>query len=481
MKGVISFFVLFFIPAMLKSRDTSAIETREVDRLLELSFQSVLKVNTDSSLQYALDALLKSEQIDYSAGKSKAYFYIGQALFDLGNYKSALKYLSLSEKEKYTNGNPLILAEIHRVRGRIYGSMRLNDPSIEEFKEGLKHINVIDVKANRDYLTSLAYDNLTNIYKISGLYDSVYYYIQKNRALLQQMDESFIFRAWINLYGNLGEYYSRLEQYDSAVFYFNKSLYLSKKYEYPYTSIVYQYLGDMELERANIDSSIVYYALALENLEATNLNNELPDLYEKISIAYSAKGALDLAKQYRDKGIQLENEFSKEKIEASELALKVILSKVIENKSKRTRRIVLVHAGSFFLLFVVGFLYFMRWQKINKTLISEKEQEAVELKENINESFESVFLLAQKNDPAFLPRFQELYPGFTKNLLEKHPCIVSSELCFCAMIFLNFSSKEIAQYTFIEHRSVQTKKSRLRKKLRVPSDIDLYHYLKSFA
>ena len=78
MKGVISFFVLFFIPAMLKSRDTSAIETREVDRLLELSFQSVLKVNTDSSLQYALDALLKSEQIDYSAGKSKAYFYIGR-------------------------------------------------------------------------------------------------------------------------------------------------------------------------------------------------------------------------------------------------------------------------------------------------------------------------------------------------------------------------------------------------------------------
>ncbi|WJJ99630.1 helix-turn-helix transcriptional regulator [Elizabethkingia anophelis] len=42
------------------------------------------------------------------------------------------------------------------------------------------------------------------------------------------------------------------------------------------------------------------------------------------------------------------------------------------------------------------------------------------------------------------------------------------------MIKLNFSSKEIANNTFIQHKSVQQKKHRLRKKLNVPTDQDLY-------
>lgn len=481
MREFILIFLLFCISYGLKARDLAKPEMEKIDSILDLSYQAVLEVKADSSLKYALEALSLSEEINYSAGKSKANFYTGQALYDLGDYKNALIYLAASEIDEYSSGSPLILAEIHRVRGRVYGSMGLNATSIREFRNGLEHINKIEIKANRDYLTSLAYDNLTNIFKISGIYDSVYYYIQKNRALLQQMDESFIFRTWINLYGNLGEYYSRQEKYDSAVFYFNQSLQLSKKYEYPYTSIVYQYLGDMEFERANLDSSIVYYTQALENLEATNLKNELPAIYGKISEAYTEKGMLDSAKYYGDKALLIENELSKTKIDAADYALDMIVKRERENQAQENRGVIARIVVSFLLLGGMSLIYHLFWRRKNRKLMIRKEQEALEMKGKLNESFDSVYLLAQRNDPAFLPRFQELYPEFTKNLLEKHPCIVTSELCFCAMIFLNFSSKEIAQYTFIEHRSVQTKKSRLRKKLHVPSDVDLYHYLKALA
>lgn len=49
------------------------------------------------------------------------------------------------------------------------------------------------------------------------------------------------------------------------------------------------------------------------------------------------------------------------------------------------------------------------------------------------------------------------------------------------MIWLGFSSKEIAQYTFVEHRSVQNKKNRLRKKLNISSDVDLYLFFKNLS
>ena len=114
-------------------------------------------------------------------------------------------------------------------------------------------------------------------------------------------------------------------------------------------------------------------------------------------------------------------------------------------------------------------------------MLSKKENEVSELKQKLNDAFEEVFELARKNDSAFLPRFREVYPEFIKNLFRQHPDIITSELQLCAMIFLNFSSKEIAEYMFITHRSVQTRKSRLRKKLGIPGEVDLYRYFKSIS
>jgi len=94
--------------------------------------------------------------------------------------------------------------------------------------------------------------------------------------------------------------------------------------------------------------------------------------------------------------------------------------------------------------------------------------------------FEELRRLVIKNDPIFLNRFREAYPDLVHNILVKHPDLIKSELTLCAMIYLNFSAKEIAEYTFIQHRSVQTNRSRLRKKLKLPSHLNLDQYIRSF-
>ncbi|MNE39864.1 hypothetical protein D3C81_1268960 [compost metagenome] len=46
------------------------------------------------------------------------------------------------------------------------------------------------------------------------------------------------------------------------------------------------------------------------------------------------------------------------------------------------------------------------------------------------------------------------------------------------MTFLNFSTKNIAQYTFVTVRAVQVRKNRLRKKLNIASDIDFNNWMR---
>ncbi|MCE5206258.1 MAG: LuxR C-terminal-related transcriptional regulator [Porphyromonadaceae bacterium] len=145
--------------------------------------------------------------------------------------------------------------------------------------------------------------------------------------------------------------------------------------------------------------------------------------------------------------------------------------------------------GAVFIILVIvllallpkGILIFYAWRKSEEKNHSDhKEISTMHQEPKIDLYFEEIRGLVIKNDPLFLKRFTEVYPDFTRRLLRKHPGLLKSELSLCAMIFLNFSSKEIAEYTFIQHRSVQTNKSRLRKKMRLSSDVDLFKYIKSF-
>lgn len=61
------------------------------------------------------------------------------------------------------------------------------------------------------------------------------------------------------------------------------------------------------------------------------------------------------------------------------------------------------------------------------------------------------------------------------------PNLRSTELEFCAMAFLNFSTKNIAEYTYVTIRAVQVRKNRLRKKFDIPSDAGFNNWMRELA
>ena len=115
-------------------------------------------------------------------------------------------------------------------------------------------------------------------------------------------------------------------------------------------------------------------------------------------------------------------------------------------------------------------------------LIRKKEEGKIkisDLEQKVNVAYDEVVQLAKNNDPAFFGKFREVYPEFCDKLLKINPGLVNSELKFCALLFLNFSTKEIATYTFVQPRAVRIRKIRIRKKLNIPSDQDINVWMHS--
>ncbi len=77
--------------------------------------------------------------------------------------------------------------------------------------------------------------------------------------------------------------------------------------------------------------------------------------------------------------------------------------------------------------------------------------------------------------------FDKVHPRFYSGLDTAHPGLTPKERRLCALISLGLSTKEIAGITFREVRSVETSRTRLRKKLGLNSEDHLFEHIKGFT
>ena len=80
----------------------------------------------------------------------------------------------------------------------------------------------------------------------------------------------------------------------------------------------------------------------------------------------------------------------------------------------------------------------------------------------------------------FVNSFENINTNFYKTLSEHYPTLTARELRMCALLKLGMSSKEIADITFREVRSVEAVRNRLRKKLALEQSDNLAEFLKQF-
>lgn len=104
-------------------------------------------------------------------------------------------------------------------------------------------------------------------------------------------------------------------------------------------------------------------------------------------------------------------------------------------------------------------------------------------KENSLQEFKRVIRMMTDDDKfeqdweQFSFHFDRVHGDFLMSLKNKFPKLTATELKLCAYLRMNLSTKEMAQLMNISVRGVEISRYRLRKKINIPTEANLYNYL----
>lgn len=189
------------------------------------------RVYTDSALVYAYRT--KSPELKGRAHQFKGWYYQDCSRFKEANaeyYKS----LALLKKARNEQG----IADAYGNLGNVFLDMNEFQKSLDYQQLSLSaNEKIIAKKPKREALNmaiegrTFALHNIAAIFEEIGLYDQALEYEYK--SLADELKRKNMVGAAIS-YNTLGELYNSLKDKDSAIYYFNKSLEIYKKHNYPY-------------------------------------------------------------------------------------------------------------------------------------------------------------------------------------------------------------------------------------------------------
>ena len=478
------FTILFTIISPLFSQNNSSIE---VDSLLNESHQKFSELKFIESSEIADKALDLSLTDNYSKGIVMSKLYIAKVLLEIGLNMEALEYLEALNKESFFRKDIIPQVESHRLKGRVYGNQHLYTLAKEEFIKQLSlSENIIDPK-KKEFSKLWAYQNIEHLYSLQGVNDSIEVYQELQEEQLKQFEEHEAFYNIVTLYSSKGRLYLNKGMFDSATIVLQKSFDMLEKYNIPYTYTNLQILGDLEAAKGNVGKAISYYTEALENSVFLNAVSTSRELHKKLAEYMLINDTLiDIAKKHRREYSILNDSLEKHNSRVAD----VVLQNIIKDKDFASAHKSKIYSYTLIIIILISILVaiiLIIRNRVNKKKLIKKNQQLITTKDKIeqledeleNNIFHDIIELAKSNSPEFLPLFGEGYPEFVSAMKKLDPSIKSSELYFSALAYLNFSTKDIANYTFVTTRAVQVRKNRMRKKYNIPSEIDFNEWFRN--
>ncbi len=303
------------------------------------------------------------------------------------------------------------------------------------------------------------------------------------------------------LYTYWGDLYIDLNDYAKGENMYEKALAISDKYNshIDFTPLIYERLSNTHLQNGD-------YKKSFENLKKAK---ELDVIFFD-SRSEKNKAFLEIKDEYRIEKERQEKVIQKQKV----------AQLIQEDKISLLQRIILL--GSLVFLGIIGFIYVRQLRakheaekqliRKNKELEINKAKELLELKnkelaasalqliekdeflrslknnlkeksspndEEINRVIKSISLNNDQSWEEFKLRFTAVNKKFYKKLTKEFPNLSQGDQKICALIKLNFSSKDMSRLLGISVESVHTTRHRLRKKMNLPRSTNLENFIAS--
>ncbi|WP_026703636.1 tetratricopeptide repeat protein [Flavobacterium soli] len=482
--------LLFFIS--FESMGQKGLSNFQIDSLLKTDSLSIYN-NPEKSYALAKKIYWASEKNKYNLGLAMSLYKISLYHSEiLNDYKKSLAYNDKGYEFAQKINNDSLLLFYTFSKGTLYGKLGFHEKSLRIFDDCLQQTKSIKNLKRRSLFRGDLYT-----YKAVSLSHSQPH--PSNKVLLdiyiKAMNEyeKALDKCVNPGYTNVGVYYFHLKNYEKADYYLKKAAAFFKLKNLVSCEIEYTNLGDLNYETGHYETAFQYldssnticfekprdnYYLISKNYETyKNIYTQLGDKdsiikYQKLEMAYNDSLAFDKENRRRESVsyIMAKNENDNKKLE------------------KNTRRIILF---SVLTILVTGVLLTIYYRRSNKTLkgknlLKEKELEedlekrAVQiqqLKQKVSSSYDELIVMAKKDNPLFVSFFKELYPDFYRKLKEIQPGLTILEQKVCFYLKLKFSTREIADCTFVSVKAIQTRKNRLRKRLFIEDGKDIYDWI----
>ena len=488
---LIGIFILIFGFSLAQKKDRDSLK---IDSLIALTVKYNKSYETAKLLDVSKNLLIISKKPNNDRGLAIGNFFIAYCLSNSGNYIQSNNYLKKAETfTTYFNKNKTFAASTFILEGINYQKLGFYTLSAKSFHSALNIYKKVPKEKEKEMepYERNVYAVLGNLYNATKKQDSAYYYINKKKYV--SFNGDYADRAF--LFNGLGDYHLNDKNQDSADYYYRTSLQqFGNQENHYYKSDAMRGLGNVLAEQKKYPEALAYYLRALESYKKMNLLNNEYELYRSIGEVYNKTENYKQGKYYLERYVALKDSIETAQEKEGDFIISEVMKAEKEQQESRRKedlkKAVFIIATILVLLLIL-FYYFKKARDKNKQIIIkskellqkkeeiiiQKSEETQDLRLKVNESFEGIVQLAKENNPEFLTRFQEIYPEFTDKLKEISPEINSEDLRFCALLKLNFSTKDIAEYTFVTVRTVQTRKSRLRKKFNIPSDEDIYLWM----
>ncbi|NIF06203.1 hypothetical protein F3J23_12200 [Chryseobacterium sp. Tr-659] len=454
-------------------------ETQDKERenfdysLLTQSSELQLSGKYEALIRLNIKYLKKAGKMKYEAGKGLCYLNMAGVNVSAGNYEKAHFFFNKAEKDLGNSGNAYHKAAFYDDYGQYYSHLKLYDKAIDCNNKAFQYLKEAKKTELSTKLLPRLYVNKGIYYAWKGWFGTSLKSFTKGNMLENS--------AYTNCM--VAQYYLFVHQPDSAGIYIARAdeKMLSQKTSDVESLWVYFTMGYYynEVNKNEEAEKALKKALEINIKTRRTYSSHIKEVYKALAELYKKKNNGGKAYFYLKKYMEEEGRFDTARFIAMNKATEDFISETKKESDWHKNDLPLFIAMSITVLTLSG-VYVRKIigrQKMKKKSLKE---ETDKLKSHVHtRQLKEVIELAKRNDSSFLLKFRELFPEFISALLKINPDLENSELTFCAMLKLRFSSKEIADYTFVQHRSVQQKKYRIRKRLNIAGETDIYEFFEN--
>lgn len=449
-------------------------DTLKVKILCRLGESKLDQNQLDLAVDYGIKALELSERKADFLTKAIAESSLAETYRHAGKLNLSEKY-NLRAIEHYKKvGNWYQVARCYNNFAAAIGKMGRNLEAIDTLKKSMQFVN------DTDYFSlGKHYSNIAYCFRNMANYDSALYYNKKSLYLKEKIHDGWGIGYSL---GAIGRSYEGLGVYDSAIHYTLRSLDTTLKYKSLYR------IKDAAYYVSNAYRAAGKYKEALDYLDMTMRFDDSIYVEEQNAAIEQYQRKYDFSKKEAEiKQLKSEQELEKANqrvllvffIGLSFLLIALVLifrlrarkreqeKKVVELELQNSKQELESHKSELV-------LYTRELMDKNKSIkkfqqkVIEKEEELELLKNTKSEELEQLSelkILTDEDWTRFKTLFERVHPGFFERLSKSSFDFTKGEKRLLALTRLNMSHSEIADTLGISTESVTKSRFRLKKKL----------------